>query len=167
MYFGLSEEQKSLEDNIKKYLDDNASIEIIRSVVEGDSEKANEIHKGLVDLGISSLMVPEKYGGLELDMLFAAVVAGALGYSTAPSPYAGAYVMSPLALSLAGSDAQKEEWLPKIAGGESLIGIGVSEYIGAREDAGIEYSKGSISGRCLFVIDRKNAAAFIVSNKSL
>ena len=166
MYFGLSEEQKSLEDNIKKYLDDNASIEIIRSVVEGNSEKANEIHKGLVDLGISSLMVPEKYGGLELDMLFAAVVAGALGYSTAPSPYAGAYVMSPLALSLAGSDAQKEEWLPKIAGGESLIGIGVSEYIGAREDAGIEYSKGSISGRCLFVIDGKNADAFIVSNKS-
>ena len=95
MYFGLSEEQKSLEDNIKKYLDDNASIEIIRSVVDGDFDKANEIHRGLVDLGISGLMVPEKYGGLGLDMLFATVVAGALGYRTAPCPYAGAYVMAP------------------------------------------------------------------------
>ena len=90
MYFGLSEEQKSLEDNIKKYLDDNASIEIIRSVVDGDLDKANEIHRGLVDLGISGLMVPEEYGGLGLDMLFATVVAGALGYGTAPCPYAGA-----------------------------------------------------------------------------
>ena len=166
MYFGLSEEQKSLEDNIKKYLDDNASIEIIRSVVEGDLDKANEIHRGLVDLGISSLMVPEEYGGLGLDMLFATVVAGALGYRTAPCPYAGAYVMAPLALSIAGSDKQKEEWLPKIAGGEALIGVGISEYIGARENAGIEFSKDSVSGRCLFVIDGINADAFIVSNKS-
>ena len=166
MYFGLSEEQKSLEDNIKKYLDDNASIEIIRSVVEGDLDKANEIHRGLVDLGISGLMVPEEYGGLGLDMLFATVVAGALGYGTAPCPYAGAYVMAPLALSIAGSDKQKEEWLPKIAGGEALIGVGISEYIGARENAGIEFSKDSVSGRCLFVIDGINADAFIVSNKS-
>ena len=166
MYFGLSEEQKSLEDNIKKYLDDNASIEIIRSVVDGDLEKANEIHRGLVDLGISGLMVPEEYGGLGLDMLFATVVAGALGYGTAPCPYAGAYVMAPLALSIAGSDKQKEEWLPKIAGGETLIGVGISEYIGARENAGIEFSKDSISGRCLFVIDGINTDAFIVSNKS-
>ena len=166
MYFGLSEEQKSLEDNIKKYLDDNASIEIIRSVVDGDLDKANEIHRGLVDLGISGLMVPEEYGGLGLDMLFATVVAGALGYGTAPCPYAGAYVMAPLALSIAGSDKQKEEWLPKIAGGETLIVVGISEYIGARENAGIEFSKDSISGRCLFVIDGINADAFIVSNKS-
>ena len=35
---------------------------------------------------------------------------------------------------------QKEEWLPKIAGGEALIGVGISEYIGARENAGIEFS---------------------------
>ena len=89
-----------------------------------------------------------------------------MGYGTAPCPYAGAYVMAPLALSIAGSDKQKEEWLPKIAGGETLIGVGISEYIGARENAGIEFSKDSISGRCLFVIDGINADAFIVSNKS-
>ena len=166
MYFGLSEEQQSLEDNIKKYLEDNASLDTIKEVAGGDSAKAENIHKGLVELGISGLMVPEQYGGLELDMLFASVVSGALGTGTAPVPYAGAYVMAPMALSLGGSESQKETWLPKIAGGEAVVGIGISEYVGAREDAAITFSNDSISGRCLFVIDAKNADAYILANKA-
>ena len=78
MYFGLSEEQKSLEESISKYLETNAPLETIKAVADGEKEKAKAIHQGLVDLGISGLMVPEQYGGLELDTLFAAVVAGAL-----------------------------------------------------------------------------------------
>ena len=166
MYFGLSEEQQSLEDNIKKYLEDNASLDTIKEVAGGDSAKAENIHKGLVELGISGLMVPEQYGGLELDMLFASVVSGALGAGTAPVAYAGAYVMAPMALSLGGSESQKETWLPKIAGGEAVVGIGISEYVGAREDAAITFSNKSISGRCLFVIDAKNADAYILANKA-
>ena len=166
MYFGLSEEQQSLEDNIKKYLEDNASLDTIKEVAGGDSAKAENIHKGLLELGISGLMVPEQYGGLELDMLFASVVSGALGAGTAPVAYAGAYVMAPMALSLGGSESQKETWLPKIAGGEAVVGIGISEYVGAREDAAITFSNESISGRCLFVIDAKNADAYILANKA-
>ena len=111
-------------------------------------------------------MVPEQYGGLELDMLFASVVSGALGSGTAPVPYAGAYVMAPIALTLAGTDTQKENWLPKIAGGEAVVGIGLSEYVGAREDAAIMASGKTISGRCLFVIDAKEADAYILANKA-
>jgi len=166
MYFGLSEEQQSLQDNIKKYLEDNASLDTIKEVAGGDLAKAENIHKGLVELGISGLMVPEKYGGLELDMLFASVVSGALGSGTAPVPFAGAYVMAPIALSLGGSESQKETWLPKIAGGEAIIGIGISEHVGAREDAAITFSGNTISGRCLFVIDAKNADAYILANKA-
>ena len=166
MYFGLSEEQQSLEDNIKKYLKDHASLDTIKELSGGDSAKAENIQKGLLELGISSLMVPEQYGGLELDMLFASVVSGALGSGTAPTPYAGAYVMAPIALTLAGSDSQKESWLPKIAGGEAVVGIGISEYVGAREDAAITFSNNTVSGRCLFVIDAKNADAYILANKA-
>ena len=166
MYFGLSEEQKSLEESISKYLETNAPLETIKAVADGEKEKAKAIHQGLVDLGISGLMVPEQYGGLELDTLFAAVVAGALGAGTAPSPFTGAYVMAPIALSLAGSDIQKDYWLPKIAGGEVVIGMGLSEYVGARENAGVTFSDGKISGRSLFVIDGKDADAFILANSS-
>ena len=49
--------------------------------------------------------------------------------------------MAPMALNLAGTEEQKNKWLPKIAGGECQIGVGLSEYVGARENAGIEFAK--------------------------
>ena len=79
MYFGLSEEQKSLEENIQRFLSDNASLDTIKAVANGDEEKAKEVHKGIIDLGLSGLIIPEEYGGLELNMLFATVVSAALG----------------------------------------------------------------------------------------
>ena len=166
MYFGLSEEQKSLEENINRFLEDNASLDVIKAVANGESDKAKEVHQGIIDLGLSGLIVPEDYGGLELNMLFATVVAAALGSGTAPVPYAGSYVMAPMAINLGGDDNQKSNWLPKIAGGECVIGVGLSEYVGAREDAGIEFSDGKLSGRCLFLIDGKDADAYLLANKS-
>ena len=166
MYFGLSEEQKSLEENINRFLADNAPLDTIKAVANGEESKADAVHQGILDLGLSGLVIPEEYGGLELNMLFATVVAAALGSGTAPVPYTGSYVMAPLAINLAGSDGQKNQWLPKIAGGECVIGVGLSEYVGAREDAGIEFSKGKLSGRSLFLIDGKNADAYLLANKS-
>ena len=166
MYFGLSEEQKSLEENINRFLEDNASLDVIKAVANGESDKAKEVHQGIIDLGLSGLIVPEDYGGLELNMLFATVVAAALGSGTAPVPFAGSYVMVPMAINLGGDDTQKSNWLPKIAGGECVIGVGLSEYVGAREDAGIEFSDGKLSGRCLFLIDGKDADAYLLANKS-
>jgi len=166
MYFGLSEEQKSLEENINRFLADNASLDTIKAIANGEEDKAQSVHQGILDLGLSGLVIPEAYGGLELNMLFATVVAAALGSGTAPVPYAGSYVMAPLAINLAGSDDQKNQWLPKIAGGECVIGVGLSEYVGAREDAGIEFSNGKLSGRSLFLIDGKNADAYLLANKS-
>ena len=86
MYFGLSEEQKSLEENINRFLEDNASLDVIKAVANGESDKEKEVHQGIIDLGLSGLIVPEDYGGLELNMLFATVVAAALGSGTAPVP---------------------------------------------------------------------------------
>jgi len=166
MYFGLSEEQKSLEENINRFLEDNASLDVIKAVANGESEKAQQVHQGIIDLGLSGLVVPEEYGGLELNMLFATVVASALGSGTAPVPYAGSYVMAPIAINLGGDEQQKSNWLPKIAGGECVIGVGLSEYVGAREDSGIEFSNDKLSGRCLFLIDGKDADAYLLADKS-
>ena len=105
-------------------------LDKIKAVANGDDGEADSVHKGIIELGLSGLLVPEQYGGLELNMLFATVVSAALGSGTAPVPYVGSYVMAPLALNLAGSEEQKNKWLPKIAAGECQFGVGLSEYVG-------------------------------------
>ena len=78
MYFGLSEEQMFFQDNIKKFLSEQLSIDSIRNISNGDKKLKMEIHKGLLNLGINSLMVPEEYGGLGLVLLFGAAVSEGL-----------------------------------------------------------------------------------------
>ena len=106
MYFGLSEEQEFFQDNVKKFLADNASIEEIRKIASGEGQDLqSEIFQGIINLGINALLVPEKYGGLGVGLLHAVAISQALGNGVGPIPFSGSYVMAPLAINLGGSES--------------------------------------------------------------
>ena len=49
MYFGLSEDQIFFQDNVKKFLEDNAPLDLIRKISKGeDLNQKNEIHSGII-----------------------------------------------------------------------------------------------------------------------
>ena len=164
MYFGLSEEQMFFQDNIKKFLSEQLSIDSIRNISNGDKKLKMEIHKGLLNLGINSLMVPEEYGGLGLDLLFGAAVSEGLGYGVATSPFIGSYVMAPLIISYGGNEKQKEAYLPKLTSNDLTFAVGLSAYTGARDNATIHINKNEITGRSLFVYDSTYATHFLISD---
>ena len=164
MYFGLSEDQMFFQDSIKKYLEEQASIEIVKKISQGDNNLQQEVHNGLVNLGISGILIPEKYGGLGLNILFATATSQALGFGINPSSFLAPYVLAPLAILEAGSPNQQQELLPKIVNDEIRFGVGLTEFVGAREDAKVLVKNSKINGRSLFVIDTKNATHFIIAN---
>jgi len=123
MYFGLSEEQEFFQESLLKFLNDAAPVESIREYANGNNENlAQDIHQGLVDLGVNALIIPEEFGGLGLDLLFAAAVSQSLGSGIAPATYIGSHIMAPLAIMEAGSDDQKEEYLNGMATSEMRLG---------------------------------------------
>jgi alkylation response protein AidB-like acyl-CoA dehydrogenase len=102
-----------------------------------------------------------------LKLLDAALVSEMLGRHLAPVPFAASSVMAPIALMGSGSPAQQESYLPKIATGETIAGVAVSERAaGAREDAGVSGSKGKLTGKALFVLDFAGADVFIVADRA-
>ena len=117
MEFSLSEEQRLLQDSISRYLVSECPLDDVRDTSESGETLNAKVWSGLADLGIQGLLVPEEYGGVGLGMLEAALVAEALGSVIAPTPFIGACVMAPVALVNAGSDEQKETWLPQICQG--------------------------------------------------
>ena len=79
MYFGLSEEQESFQESLDKYLEDAVSLELIQSYAHGEhTTLPADVHNGLIELGINGLIIPEEYGGLGLDLLFAAAASQSL-----------------------------------------------------------------------------------------
>ena len=166
MYFGLSEEQSFFQDNIRKYLKENATIDNIKHITSGDEKNLfAEIHQGLLNLGINGLLIPEEFGGLGLDLLFAAVISEALGGGVSPTPFIAPYVMAPTAIKHAGSKSQQENYLSKIASNECRFGVGFTEFIGKRNDAGITFSDNALNGRAMFVLDANDATHLLITDE--
>jgi len=166
MYFGISEEQSFFQDNVRKYLEEHATIDNIKDIASGDKKNLSaEIHQGLINLGINGLLIPEEFGGLGLDLLFAAVVSEALGGGVGPTPFIAPYVMAPSAIRHAGSKSQQENYLSKIATNEYRFGVGFSEFIGKRNDAGITFSDNTLNGRAMFVLDANDATHLLLADE--
>ena len=109
--------------------------------------------------------MPEECGGLCRDWLFAAVISEALGGGVGPTPFSAPYVMAPTAIKHAGSKSQQENYLSKIATNEYRFGVGFSEFIGKRNDAGIFSSDNTLNGRAMFVLDANNATHLLLANE--
>ncbi len=163
MFFGLSEDQTLLQESVKRFLHDTVSTDGIRDFTTGeDRQLQNKIETGLQELGVHLTLIPEAHGGLGMGLLEAALVQQMLGHHAAPAAWTAPYVMAPIALRAAGSRAQQAEWFAKIAAGEARFGVGVTETIGIRENAGVKAAKDTISGRAAFVVDTEQATHFLI-----
>ena len=98
-------------------------------------------------------------------MLFAAVVSEALGGGIGPTPFIAPYVMAPIAIKHAGSKIQQENYLSKIATSEYRFGVGFSEFIGKRNDAGITFSDNTLNGRTMFALDANDATHLLLADE--
>jgi alkylation response protein AidB-like acyl-CoA dehydrogenase len=126
MNFDLSEEQRMLQETIDGFLENECPVASVREFFEGEEEMLPGVWKGLAELGVAGLHLPEEFGGAGLEMLDLMCVAERLGYHATPGPFI-AHAIAGLAVSLAGSEAQKKEWLPRLAAGDSIGTIAFAE----------------------------------------
>ncbi len=165
MEFGLSQEQIALQDSVNRFLDEKIPLERVRKYAENDEDDGLDIWSGLTDLGIPALLIPEEYGGVGLGSLEAAIVAESLGRRTTPGPFLSTAILATKALILAGSEKQKELYLPKIADGSLIVAAAISETTGSRRNAGISCKNNELTGRSLFAMDIENAQHILVVDR--
>lgn len=166
MDFALSEEQQFLQQTVKDLLRDQCRLDVVREDVANNRTKNERLYKDLAQLGVQGALIPEEYGGTGLRLLDIALISEALGGSVATVPFVGSCVMAPLAIELAGSDEQKNSWLPRIASGEVSCGIAISEHTGARDHEPISSNGSSLSGRGMFVLEVEDADLYLVATAS-
>ena len=121
MDLDFSEEQQGIRDMVRGVLAEYAPVEVVRAMEDDPKGYPDELWKQLGELGLLGLLIPERFGGAEQGMLEAAIVYEELGRALAPVPHFASAVLAGGALLAAGSDEQKQAWLPKIAGGEAIV----------------------------------------------
>ncbi len=127
MNFDFSDDQKLLKEQVRKFLSDKCGLDRVRKVLDGDEPFAKDVWDGLVEMGLTGTAIPEEYGGLGLGALELCVIAEELGRAAAPVPFSSSVYLASEALIVAGTEAQKQAWLPKLASGEVIGTFAMSE----------------------------------------
>jgi alkylation response protein AidB-like acyl-CoA dehydrogenase len=130
MNFDFSEDQKQLRDQARRFLAEKSPPKAVRQVLEGKAPYDRELWKGFAELGFLGVAIPENYGGTGAGHLELAVIAEEIGRADAAIPVSSSIYLTAEAIMLAGSEAQKEKWLPKLASGEAIGTLALFEGTG-------------------------------------
>jgi len=117
MNFDFTDDQKAIKRTAREFLSARYKPEVVRELAGDERGFTDEQWREIVELGWPGVIVPEAYGGLGLGAVELVVIMEEMGYALAPSPLFSD-VAAALMLIAAGSDEQRERWLPGIAAGE-------------------------------------------------
>jgi alkylation response protein AidB-like acyl-CoA dehydrogenase len=148
MNFDFSDDQKQLRDQARKFLTEKCPPKAVRAVLDGKAPYDRELWKGLAGMGFLGVAIPEEFGGAGAGHLELCVIAEEMGRALAPVPFSSTVYLAAEALLLAGSDAQKKKWLPKIASGEAIGTLALFEGTGNPSPKAIKLvaSGGTLNG---------------------
>ena len=124
--FGLSEEQELLQQTLREFTAGEAPPARLRELFDAGAGFDASIWRRAAEVGLQGLMVPERYGGAGLELLEGALAFEILGETALPGPFLG-HTLATLALLRAGSDVQREHWLPRLASGETVASFAIAE----------------------------------------
>jgi len=128
MNFDFSDDQKVLREHVRRFLSDKCPRSVVRRVLEDDQEPyAADVWKGLAEMGLMGTTIAEEYGGAGVGYLELCIVAEELGRALAPVPFSSSVYLAAEAIKLAGSSAQKQTWLPRLAAGEIIGTLACAE----------------------------------------
>jgi len=168
MDLALSEEQEMIKKMARDFLTDKLPKEVVKEIEESELGYSPDLWKEMTELGWVGLVLPDKYGGSGMSFLDLAVLLEEMGRACLPGPYFSTVVLGGLPISDIGTEEQKQEYLPKIASGEMIFTLALTEA-GAGYDANAIEVKATadkdayiLNGTKLFVPDAHVADYMLV-----
>jgi alkylation response protein AidB-like acyl-CoA dehydrogenase len=169
----LNEEQSMLKDAAKSWVQDKSPVTAFRKMRDSgveigyDAAAWNE----MAEMGWAGVIIPEEYGGSNFGYLSMGLILEELGRTLTASPLLVSGLAAASALVLGGSDAQKSEWLTKIAEGTAVGALAVDEGPHhAPEKVALAATKSGagykLNGEKHFVLEGLAATVLIVSART-
>ncbi|MDO8901569.1 MAG: acyl-CoA dehydrogenase family protein [Phenylobacterium sp.] len=169
----LNEEQTMLRDAAKSWVQEKSPVTAFRKMRDSGVELGYDANawNEMAEMGWAGVIIPEEYGGSDFGYLSMGLILEETGRTLTASPLLASGLAAASALVLGGSDAQKSEWLPKIAGGEVVGALAIDEGAHhAPEKVALKAEKSGsgykLSGSKSFVLEGMAAGLLIVSART-
>ena len=128
----FSPDHEAFRDTVKRFIEEHVTP------FHAEWEKAGQVPRSLWakagELGLLCVNVPEQYGGLGGDFLYSAILVEEMARAgaTGPTFYLHSDIVAPYIVDF-GTEEQKRKWLPKMATGEVVVALGMSEPSGGSD----------------------------------
>jgi len=168
MDFGFNADQEMLRATARKFFENECTSEFVRARMAEDGGFTEEFWTKLAEQGWLGLVYPEQYGGAGLGFVDLTVLMEEMGRAVMPGPFFSTLLLGGLTILEAGSDAQKKEWLTKIAEGQARVSLAWTEPSARWDAVGVTTTAApsgggfTLSGTKLFVPDAHVAHALVV-----
>ncbi|WP_448664313.1 acyl-CoA dehydrogenase family protein [Sphingomonas sp. CJ20] len=161
----LTEEQTMLRDMAREWADNESPVTAFRKMRNAGAAAGYDAAawRAQAEMGWAGILVPEVQGGSGMGYLSLGLVLEALGRTLTATPLA-ATAAATSAILLGGSEAQKAQWLPRIAAGDVVATLAVDE--GPRfapDKIATRVDNGQLSGTKAFVAEGDSAQLFVVA----
>ena len=132
----LTEMQAELRDQAMRFCAHKSPISYVRDLIQDEQGFASAVWSDMADLGWLGIAIPEEQGGLGLGLADLVPVVEAMGKHLMSTPFVST-TLAAQAVLFGGTDAQKAEWLPKLASG-AIATAALFEPSGAWELSAVE-----------------------------
>ena len=127
MDLDFTEEQDMLRNSARDFLSTECDKAMVRTIEESEEGYSAEIWRKMAELGWQGLMIPEQYDGMGMGFFDLVVVFEEIGRNILPSPYFATAVLGSPPIIEAGSEELKKEILPRVATGEAILTMALTE----------------------------------------
>jgi alkylation response protein AidB-like acyl-CoA dehydrogenase len=136
MDFALSEQQEMLKKSAFDFLTKECTKKLVREMEQDEKGYSPDLWQKMADLGWTGLVLPEQYDGGGLSFIELTTLLEEMGKALVPGPFLST-VVGGLAILKWGSESQKKELLPRIAGGKAIVALAIAETHATYEASGI------------------------------
>jgi alkylation response protein AidB-like acyl-CoA dehydrogenase len=172
MDLGFSEEQEMLRTSARDFLTTECPTDLVKEMAEDEVGYKPEMWAKMAELGWMGLAFPEEYDGMGMTFLDLAVLLEEMGRACLPGPFFSTVVLAGFTILEAGSEQQKKDILSKIASGEAIATLAITEPSASYDASAITVKAVAdgdgyvISGTKLFVENAHIADYIIVAART-
>ena len=159
MDFDFNDEQKMLQKGARDFFEKEVPKSLVKRMAEDEKGNPPDLWKKMAQLGWLGLIFPEQYGGGGGSIIDLVALEEEMGRACLPGAFYSTVLLGGLFILNNGSEEQKKEILPKVANGEVILTLALTEPSDSYEAAAVEVEAKSdkddyvISGTKLFVPD--------------
>jgi alkylation response protein AidB-like acyl-CoA dehydrogenase len=133
MDFTYSEEQEAVRELAGRIFSERVTHERLKELEQAGADEGpidRPLWRELADAGLLGIALDEEYGGAGLDFVATCLVVEAAGRTAAYVPLVETLVYGAAPIAQFGTQAQRQEWLPGVSSGDTILTAALAELVG-------------------------------------